>query len=95
MWNVSTGRYSNYSARTLIGWMFHLFSDKVGVCSVNTLRGDLYRADIVREVYRVSGSKSFECNVTVTGHVKPYSLVDRCKGIGEHCRIPLCLLLFM
>ena len=49
----------------------------------------------MREVYRVSGSKGFECDVTVIGHVKPYNLVGRCKGIGELCRIHLCLLLCM
>ena len=49
----------------------------------------------MREVYRVSGSKGFECDVTVIGHVKPCNLVDRCKGIGELSRIHLCLLLCM
>jgi len=44
----------------------------------------------VREVYRVSGHRDFECNVTVSGHVKPYNLVDRCEGIGEIYYIHFC-----
>jgi hypothetical protein len=73
--------------------MFLVFSDEAGVCSVNELRGGQYRADIVREVYRVRLgplSRDFECNVTVIGHVKPCNLVDRCKGIGKIYHIHFC-----